>query len=106
MWFDHQRHLPGFGESARSEKGYFITDFAEFLTGFIETLKLDRPALAGHSLGARVCLDTAGQPGSNVSKLILIDVSPAARAGEIRIGLQLQAYIQYPLRLRGSYIKV
>jgi pimeloyl-ACP methyl ester carboxylesterase len=67
--------LPGFGASARNEQGYFITDFADFLTGFIETLKLERPALVGHSLGARACLDAAGQPGSSISKLILIDAS-------------------------------
>jgi pimeloyl-ACP methyl ester carboxylesterase len=67
--------LPGFGESARNEKGYFITDYADFLTGFVAFLKLDRPALVGHSLGARACLDAAGLPGSNISKLILIDAS-------------------------------
>ena len=67
--------LPGFGKSARNEQGYFITEYAEFLTGFIDALKLDKPALVGHSLGARVCLDTAGQPGSSISQLILIDAS-------------------------------
>jgi pimeloyl-ACP methyl ester carboxylesterase len=67
--------LPGFGESARNEKGYFVTDFADFLAGFIDILKLDRPALVGHSFGARACLDAAGLPGSNISKLILIDAS-------------------------------
>jgi len=67
--------LPGFGESARDEAGYHLTDFSDFLLGFIETLKLDRPALVGHSFGARACLEAAQQPGSNISKLILIDAS-------------------------------
>jgi pimeloyl-ACP methyl ester carboxylesterase len=67
--------LPGFGESARDEAGYYLTDFPDFLAGFIETLKLESPALVGHSFGARVCLDAAGQAGNNVSRLILIDAS-------------------------------
>jgi pimeloyl-ACP methyl ester carboxylesterase len=67
--------LPGFGESARKEQGYFVTDFADFLTDFIDVLKLESPALVGHSLGARACLDAARQPGGSISKLILIDAS-------------------------------
>jgi pimeloyl-ACP methyl ester carboxylesterase len=67
--------LPGFGESARDEKGYYLPDFTGFLLGFIDLLKLGRPALAGHSFGARVCLDAAAQPGTDISKLILIDAS-------------------------------
>jgi pimeloyl-ACP methyl ester carboxylesterase len=67
--------LPGFGESARDEAGYYLSDFSDFLIGFIETLKLESPALVGHSFGARVCLDAAGQAGNNVSKLVLIDAS-------------------------------
>ncbi len=67
--------LPGFGESARDPKGYYLNDFPDFLLGFIELLKLERPALAGHSLGARICLDAAGRPGNNISQLVLIDGS-------------------------------
>ena len=71
--------LPGFGESARDEAGYYLSDFSDFLLNFIETLKLDSPALAGHSFGARVCLDAAMQPGNNISKLVLIDASGLGR---------------------------
>jgi pimeloyl-ACP methyl ester carboxylesterase len=67
--------MPGFGESDRDPKGYYLTDYAEFLLDFITQLKLDRPAAAGHSLGGRVCLDAALLPGNNISKLILIDAS-------------------------------
>jgi pimeloyl-ACP methyl ester carboxylesterase len=64
-----------FGASDRDPKGYDVSDFAEFLQGFIALLKLDRPAAVAHSLGARACLDTVRLPGSNISKLILIDAS-------------------------------
>lgn len=67
--------LPGFGASDRDPKGYYLTDFSEFLLGFIEALKLDQPALAGHSFGARACMEASLQPGNNISKLILIDAS-------------------------------
>ena len=67
--------LPGFGKSERDEKGYYLTDFSDFLSGFINVLGLKNPALAGHSLGARSCLDVACKPGNNISRLILIDAS-------------------------------
>jgi pimeloyl-ACP methyl ester carboxylesterase len=67
--------LPGFGASARDPKGYYLSDFSEFLVDFIALLKLDRPAVVGHSLGGRVGLDAALLPGNNISKLILIDTS-------------------------------
>jgi pimeloyl-ACP methyl ester carboxylesterase len=67
--------LPGFGASDRDPEGYYIPEFSEFLMDFTAQLKLDKPAVAGHSLGARVCLDAARLPGNNISKLILIDAS-------------------------------
>jgi pimeloyl-ACP methyl ester carboxylesterase len=67
--------LPGFGESFRDPKGYYLTDYPDFLLGFIEQLKLEKPALVGHSFGARVCMDAARAPGNNISQLILIDAS-------------------------------
>jgi pimeloyl-ACP methyl ester carboxylesterase len=65
----------GFGQSEKNESGYYLSDFREFLLGFIETLHLERPALVGHSLGARFCLDVAMKNRDKVSKLVLIDGS-------------------------------
>jgi pimeloyl-ACP methyl ester carboxylesterase len=93
--------LPGFGKSARNEQGYFVTDFAEFLTGFIDVLKLDRPALVGHSLGARACLDAAGQPGSYISKLILIDASGLGRISPF--GRVLFGFFSVLRKIRGKH---
>ena len=67
--------LPGFGESDRDEHGYYLTDYTDFLIGFIDSLKLENPALAGHSFGARICIDTACRSKDNISKLVLIDAS-------------------------------
>ena len=65
----------GFGQSDRNEEGYYLSDFSDFLLTFIDTLRLAKPALVGHSFGARICLDAALQSHEKISKLILIDAS-------------------------------
>jgi len=67
--------LIGYGQSERRESGYYLSEFSDYLAGFIETLKLDRPALVGHSLGGRFCLDVAIKHQEKVSKLVLIDTT-------------------------------
>jgi pimeloyl-ACP methyl ester carboxylesterase len=67
--------LPGFGRSDRKESGYYISEFSDFVLGFIDALQLERPALVGHSFGARVCLDTALKRQEQISRLIIADAS-------------------------------
>ena len=67
--------LIGFGQNERSEDGYYLSDFSDFLLGFIEALGLEKPVLVGHSFGARVCLDVAVRDGEHVGRLVLIDAS-------------------------------
>jgi pimeloyl-ACP methyl ester carboxylesterase len=67
--------LLGFGQSERDEKGYYLTDFSDFVLGFIDALQLKRVALVGHSFGARVCLDVALKRQDGVSRLVLADAS-------------------------------
>jgi pimeloyl-ACP methyl ester carboxylesterase len=65
----------GFGQSDRNESGYYLSDFSDFLKGFIEALKLEKPSLVGHSFGARVCLDVALHNQERINKLVLVDAS-------------------------------
>jgi pimeloyl-ACP methyl ester carboxylesterase len=65
----------GYGQSERNESGYYLSDYTDFLVGFIDTLKLDKPVLVGHSLGGRFCLDVAIKDPAKVSKLVLIDTT-------------------------------
>jgi pimeloyl-ACP methyl ester carboxylesterase len=65
----------GFGKSGRNEDGYYLSDFSDFLLAFISELGLAKPALVGHSFGARICLDAALRNHEKISKLILIDAS-------------------------------
>ena len=51
--------LPGFGLSDKPKDAYHISDFIEFILGFIRELNLDSPVLVGHSLGGRLCLEIA-----------------------------------------------
>lgn len=67
--------LIGFGQSDKNEDGYYLSDFSDFLLEFIGTLQLEKPALVGHSFGARVCLDVARLHQEQVRKLTLIDAS-------------------------------
>jgi pimeloyl-ACP methyl ester carboxylesterase len=67
--------LIGFGQNKRSEEGYYLSDFSDFLLKFIDNLQLEKPALVGHSFGARACLDAAIKEHEKVSKLVLIDAS-------------------------------
>jgi pimeloyl-ACP methyl ester carboxylesterase len=67
--------LLGYGQSERNDKGYYLTDYIEFLMGFIDALKLEKPVLAGHSLGGRFCMDVVIKDPSKVSKLVLVDTT-------------------------------
>lgn len=79
----------GYGQSEKRESGYYLHEFGDFLAGFIEKLKLDRPALVGHSLGGRFCLDVAIKHPEKVSKLVLIDTTGLGKMSTFGNILQL-----------------
>jgi pimeloyl-ACP methyl ester carboxylesterase len=49
----------GHGDSDRPDDGYDLTTFASDVVSVINALGLERPILAGHSLGANICLEVA-----------------------------------------------
>ncbi len=67
--------LPGFGQSDRNAAGYYLSDFSDFLLGFIDAFQLPKTSLVGHSFGARVCLDAALKRQERIDKLIVTDAS-------------------------------
>ncbi len=75
--------LPGFGQSERDVKGYYLSDFSDFLLSFVEALRLDRPAIIGHSFGGRVCLDAALKRQEQVSRLVIMDASGLGRMSRL-----------------------
>jgi pimeloyl-ACP methyl ester carboxylesterase len=77
----------GFGQSQRKESGYYLDEFTDFVLELIDKLGLERPAVAGHSFGARVGLDVALLHPEKVSKLVMVD---AAGLGQVsRLGSAL-----------------
>lgn len=69
----------GYGQSDRDKPAYYLSDFVDFISAFIQKLGLDSFYLVGHSLGGRVCLEIALQHPEKVHRLVLIDSAGFAR---------------------------
>jgi len=65
--------LRGRGDSDKPERGYSIPIHAADLAELIDELGLDRPVVAGHSLGGFIALYFAAYYPQKLSKLVLID---------------------------------
>jgi pimeloyl-ACP methyl ester carboxylesterase len=106
--------LRGRGDSDKPESGYGISIHATDLAELIDVLGLDRPVVAGHSMGAFVALYFAVHYPQKLSKLILIDagVSPPWKtieqqpvwltASMNRLGTPVPSYEEYIQRLKAA----
>lgn len=106
--------LRGRGESDKPETGYSIPIHAADLAELIDELDLDRPIIAGHSLGALIGLYFATQYKDKLSKLILIDAGapfdwktvdeqPAWLTSAIdRLGTQTPSFEEYKQNLKAA----
>jgi len=72
--------LPPFGYSQRRGP-YTMTHWLELLRGFLHRLRLDRPVLVGHSLGAGVAAATALAHPHDVAGVVLLDGDALAFGG-------------------------
>lgn len=75
--------IPGFGKSEPFEKNHSIQNYADWLSGFITALELNRkPILLGHSFGSIICAAFAAN-SSQISMLVLENpVSAPALEGD------------------------
>jgi len=106
--------LRGRGDSDKPENGYSIPLHAADLAELIDELELDRPIVAGHSLGALIGLYFAVHYPEKLSKLILIDAGapfewetpeeqPAwLTAAMNRIGAPTPSFEEYIQRLKAT----
>lgn len=106
--------LRGRGDSDKPESGYSIPIHAADLAALIDELDLDRPIVAGHSLGALIGLYFATQYPEKLSKLVLIDAGapfewktveeqPAWLSSAIdRLGTQTPAFEVYKQGLKSA----
>ncbi|MYB63713.1 alpha/beta hydrolase [Candidatus Poribacteria bacterium] len=65
--------LPGFGLSEKPSAAWDASDYATFLSGFFEKLKIRKAHLIGHSYGGRISIVMAAHQPHLVDKLILVD---------------------------------
>jgi pimeloyl-ACP methyl ester carboxylesterase len=72
--------LPGHGGTARF-RTYSLAGYRDAVTGLLDALGLDRPALVGHSLGAYTASLIAQERPDGVGRLVLEDPPAPARDG-------------------------
>jgi len=76
--------LRGHGDSEKPAGPYRIQDFSDDLLGLLDTLKLDRANLIGHSMGGRTNVFFAIEHGDRVNRLMLVAASAGAPSGTYR----------------------
>jgi 3-oxoadipate enol-lactonase len=66
--------LPGHGASSKPAwDWYTIPRFADVVGAFIRTLRLDRPALIGHSMGGTIALELAARGNLELAGLVAVN---------------------------------
>ena len=68
--------LRGCGQSDRPEDGYDIPDFADDLAGFCAEVGINKPVVAGHSLGGMIAVELAARHPFVPRALVLVDPGP------------------------------
>lgn len=72
--------------------GYRLDDYAADTEGMIRALGLGRPAIVGHSMGARIAARLARRAPDCVGKLVLVD-PPVSGPGRRPYPMPLQPYL-------------
>ncbi len=68
--------LPGHGLTGSWPRGvYTVEAYTDFIEALLDTLKIERAALAGHSLGGAVAWTFAATRPDRVSQIILVDAA-------------------------------
>lgn len=65
--------LPGFGMSQMPPTAWDTSDYAQFVTAFLEKLCIPKAHLIGHSFGGRISIILSAEHPEKVDKLILVD---------------------------------
>jgi pimeloyl-ACP methyl ester carboxylesterase len=65
--------FPGFGGSDKPERNYSIEWLTDVVQDFLESRKVKRTAVIGHSMGALVAINLASRPQGPADRLVLSD---------------------------------
>jgi pimeloyl-ACP methyl ester carboxylesterase len=91
--------LPGHGKSEVLFPPINETkDYARFVWRFIQELRLERPVLMGHSMGAGICMTVALEHGTKLGGIVPIDGAEKV-VGVFDYDIH-QAYLESPLELK------
>jgi esterase len=66
----------GHGHSVKPDSGYAPKDYASDLLVIMDSLKIERASILGHSMGGRTVLQFAAENPNRVTKLIIEDIGP------------------------------
>lgn len=106
--------LRGRGDSDKPEDGYGNPIHAQDLAELIEELGLERPVVAGHSLGAMIALYFASHYPDKLSKLVLVDAGASLPWKKVdeqpawltasfnRLGTAVPSFEEYIQRLKAA----
>lgn len=67
--------LPGFGKSQTPQRPFYLDDYAQTISHFIQKLDVLNPFLVGHSFGGKIGIRIASKKMTSLSGLILVDSS-------------------------------
>jgi N-formylmaleamate deformylase len=84
--------IRGRGLSDKPADGFTLPDYARDVAAVIEALGLERPALLGHSMGARIAAATAVQSPGVAGPLVLAD-PPLTGPGRSPYPMSLEAFM-------------
>jgi len=87
--------MVGFGLSHRSNDSYRLQDFVGFALDFMQAMGMECPAVVGHSLGGRVCIEIASSEPARVGRLVLVDT---AGFGDLTLWGNLMGTVFWTLR--------
>ncbi len=87
--------LRGFGKSASVESAYTMTDMADDLAALLDSLGVEKAALAGHSMGGYIALAFAAKYPQRVGGLALVGSqtfadSPEKKEGRYKTARQVE----------------
>lgn len=79
--------LPGHGLSEKRMSNYSPSLAANFVTSFMQALRISRASLIGHSIGGFMCLSTAISFPEKVDKIVAVDSGGLSREMPLRLRL-------------------
>ncbi len=78
--------LPGFGQTDKPEKDWFLDDYIEFVLMFLEKINVQPDYLIGHSFGGRIILKALAQKKMSPKKVVLIASAGVTKVNTTRNG--------------------